>query len=123
MDVAPSGSEPDMATFWQSRGGSVHFSPLWFSLSHSAPLGIDTLAHAWPRSSLCAFLLIRLIVNSEQNMGRLSVSSACDTTVALLSMFFSNLVSLLEASPWEIPVRDDLLTQMQGKIWHLYPGM
>ncbi len=35
--------------------------------------------------------------------------------------WFSELVSLLEGDPWEIPVRKDLLCQLQGRIWHPRP--
>ncbi len=32
--------------------------------------------------------------------------------------WFSELVPLLYWLPWEIPIRQDLLSQLQGKIWH-----
>ncbi len=35
--------------------------------------------------------------------------------------WFSELVSLLEGDPLEIPVRKDLLCQLQGRIWHPRP--
>ncbi|XP_042583419.1 uncharacterized protein LOC109076134 [Cyprinus carpio] len=35
--------------------------PLWFSLSPSSPLDLDTLAHEWPRTNLYAFPPVRLL--------------------------------------------------------------
>ncbi len=36
-------------------------------------------------------------------------------------MWFSELIPLLYRPPWEIPIRQDLLSQLQGKIWHPQP--
>ncbi len=37
--------------------------------------------------------------------------------------WFSELTPLLYRSPWEIPIRRDLLSQLQGKIWHPQPEL
>ncbi len=48
MDASPRGGEADMKSFWPSSGGFVatrqtsHY-PLWFSLTHPAPLGLDAM--------------------------------------------------------------------------------
>ncbi len=37
--------------------------------------------------------------------------------------WFSELIPLLYQSPWEITIRRDLLSQLQGKIWHPQPEL
>ncbi len=95
--------------------------PLWFSLSHPTSLGIDALAHPWPDMKLYAFPLVKL------NPAVLRRVKTCGLRLLLVAPFwpsqtwFSELISLMESDPWEIPVRKDLLGQLQGRIWHPRP--
>ncbi len=97
--------------------------PLWFSLSFSTTLGIDAFAHPWPNVSLYAFPPIKLI---PAVLCRVKVSSA---HLLLIGPFwpsqtwFSELTPLLYQPTWEIPIRRDLLSQLQGKIWHPQPEL
>ncbi len=38
-------------------------------------------------------------------------------------IWFSDLISLLDGSPWAIPVRRDLLSQAQGTVFHPWPEL
>ncbi len=92
--------------------------PLWFSLSFPTTLGIDLFAHPWPNVSLYAFPPIKLI---PAVLCRVKVSSARLLLIAPFwpsQTWFSELTPLLYRSPWEIPIRQDLLSQLQGRIWH-----
>ncbi len=92
--------------------------PLWFSLSFPTTLGIDAFAHPWPNVSLYAFPPIKLI---PAVLCRVKVSGARLLLIAPFwpsQTWFSELTPLLYRPPWEIPIRRDLLSQLQGKIWH-----
>ncbi len=97
--------------------------PLWFSLSFPTTLGIDLFAHPWPNVSLYAFPPIKLI---PAVLCRVKVSSARLLLIAPFwpsQTWFSELTPLLYRSPWEIPIRQDLLSQLQGRIWHPQPEL
>ncbi len=97
--------------------------PLWFSLSFPTTLGIDAFAHPWPNVSLYAFPPIKLI---PAVLCRVKVSGARLLLIAPFwpsQTWFSGLTPLLYRPPWEIPIRWDLLSQLQGKIWHPQPEL
>ncbi len=97
--------------------------PLWFSMSFPTTLGIDAFAHLWPNVSLYVFPPIKLI---PAVLCRVKVSGARLLLIAPFwpsQTWFSELTPLLYRSPWEIPVRRDLLSQLQGKIWHPQPEL
>ncbi len=97
--------------------------PLWFSLSFPTTLGIDAFAHPWPNVSLYAFPPIKLI---PAVLCRVKVSGAHLLLIAPFwpsQTWFSELTPLLYRPPWEIPIRRDLLSQLQGKIWHPQPEL
>ncbi len=127
MDVEPS-DRPDLGSVWQSGGEPLCFSrvipvPALFSLSFPTTLGIDAFAHPWPNVSLYAFPPIKLI---PAVLCRVKVSGALLLLIALFwpsQTWFSELTPLLYRPPWEIPIRRDLLSQLQGKIWHPQPEL
>ncbi len=97
--------------------------PLWFSLSFPTTLGTEAFAHLWPNVSLYAFPPIKLI---PAVLCRVKVSGARLLLIAPFwpsQTWFSELTPLLYRSPWEIPIRRDLLSQLQGKIWHPQPEL
>ncbi len=97
--------------------------PLWFSLNFPTTLGIDAFAHPWPNVSLYAFPPIKLI---PAVLCRVKVSGARLLLIAPFwpsQTWFSELTPLLYRPPWEIPIRRDLLSQLQGKIWHPQPEL
>ncbi len=48
-------------------------------------------------------------------------TSPTRSPVLAIQTWFSELIRLLHRPPWEILVRQDLLSQLQGKIWHPRP--
>ncbi len=91
---------------------------LYFSLTEG-PFGTDALAHSWPRAlrkyafppvSLLAQTLCKLREDEEQV---LLVAPHWPTRT-----WFPELISLATAPPWRIPLRQDLLSQGLGTIWH-----
>ncbi|KAL0161734.1 hypothetical protein M9458_045459, partial [Cirrhinus mrigala] len=93
--------------------------PLWFSLAHPAPLGLDAMAQTWPRLRLYAFPPIALLPGVLERVRRYGVSLLLVAPHWPGRVWFSSLISLLDGSPWEIPVRRDLLSQGGG--YHLAP--
>ncbi len=97
--------------------------PLWFSLSFPTTLGIDAFAHPWPNVSLYEFPPIKLI---PAVLCRVKASGARLLLIAPFwpsQTWFSELTPHLYRPPWEIPIRRDLLSQLQGKIWHPQPEL
>lgn len=96
--------------------------PLWFSLSGpTGPLGQDALAHSWPDSLLYAFPPIPLLMLTLHRIDR------CNHTVLLVAphwpgrIWFPLICQLLNGVPWPLPLRQDLLSQLGGSIWHPHP--
>lgn len=83
--------------------------PLYISLIHPAPLGLDAMAHAWHRLGLYAFPLIALLPGVLANVRQ---QGSCLLLIAPhwpTGVWFSDLISLLDGS-MAIPVRRDLLS-------------
>ncbi|KAL0159531.1 hypothetical protein M9458_043256, partial [Cirrhinus mrigala] len=74
--------------------------PLWFSLVHPAPLGLDAMVQT-----------IALLPGVLERVRRDRVSLLLVAPHWPGRVWFSDLISLLDGSPWEIPVRRDLLSQ------------
>ncbi len=96
---------------------------LYFSLTEG-PLCTDALAHSWPQAlckyafppvSLLAQKLCKLREDEEQV---LLVAPHWPTRT-----WFSELISLVTAPPWRIPLRKDILSQGLGTIWHPLPDL
>ena len=93
--------------------------PLFFSLSGSPPLGLDALAHQWPRGLLYAFPPLELIPHvlanvRTQGLELLLVAPAWGS-------WRQDIVPLLFDEPWQLPSWRDLLTQADGEIFHPRP--
>ncbi|XP_076128591.1 uncharacterized protein LOC143109676, partial [Alosa pseudoharengus] len=97
--------------------------PLWFSLGgDSPPLGVDALAHPWPVGRLYAFPPVALLPHvlarvREEHQSLILVAPRWSNQPC-----FADLCRLTVGTPWEIPLRQDLLTQGQGTIWHPRPA-
>ncbi len=79
--------------------------PLWFSLTHPAPLGLDAMVQTWPRLHLYAFSLIALLPGVLERVRR-------DQVLLLLiaprwpgRVWLSDLRSVLDGPPLELPIR------------------
>ncbi len=92
--------------------------PLWFSLTHPAPLGLDAMVQTWPRLRMYAFPPIALLPGVLERVRRDDVLLLLVAPYWPGRPWFADLVALLEDSPWEIPVLRDLLSQAGGTILH-----
>ncbi|KAI2650236.1 UDP-2,3-diacylglucosamine hydrolase [Labeo rohita] len=97
--------------------------PLWYSLAHPAPLGLDAMVQTWPSLCLYVFPPIVLLPGVLERVRRDGVSLLLVAPYWPGRVWFSDLISLLDGSPWEIPVRRDLLSQAGGTILHLRPEL
>lgn len=97
--------------------------PLFFSLRNdSPPLGWDALAHDWPQVLLYAFppftLLHSLLRRVQMEQVRLILIAPCWPHMP----WFSAIPTLLDGQPWELPLRRDLLSQADGRLFHPFPA-
>ncbi len=79
--------------------------PLYFSLTPPAPLGLDAMAHTWPRRGLYAFPPIALLPGV---LAKVRQQGSCLLLLAArwpTRIWFSDLISLLDGSPGASPVR------------------
>ncbi len=96
--------------------------PLWFSFTHPAPLGLYAMMQMWPRIHLYAFSPIALLPGVLERVRR-------DRVLLLLiarggpAEYGSQILSLLDGPPLELPVRRDLLSQAGGSIFHPQPEL
>ncbi len=96
---------------------------LFYSLTEGT-LGTDALAHSWPRGlRKYAFPPVRLLAQTlckvrEEEEQILLVAPYWPTRT-----WFPELMLLVTAPPWQIPLRKDLLTQRQGTLWHPRPDL
>lgn len=96
--------------------------PLFFSLTdQSAPMGLDAMAHEWPRVLLYAFPPLELITPTlarvrERNLTLILIAPRWQGKHWLAEIF-----QLLYDQPWRLPLRRDLLTQARGEIFHPHP--
>ncbi|XP_028302785.1 uncharacterized protein LOC114463411 [Gouania willdenowi] len=97
--------------------------PLWFSLrEETSPLRQDALAHTWPDGLLYAFpplpLIPKTLHRAQQGGLRLLLVAPCWPG----RPWFPLLLKLLRGTPWRLPEKKDLLSQVNGRIWHPSPG-
>ncbi len=83
------------------------YCPLWFSLTHPAPLGEDVRVQTWPMLRLYAFPPIALLPGVLEGVRR-----GRDRVLLLLiaprwsgRVWFPDLISLLDGPPLELPIR------------------
>ncbi len=97
--------------------------PLWFFLTHPAPLGLDVLVQTWPRLSLHTFSPIALLPGVLERVRQDRVLLVLVDPFWQGQVWFSDLISLLDSSPCDIPNRSDLLSQAEGMILHPRPEL
>ncbi len=96
---------------------------LFYSLTEGT-LGTDALAHSWPQGlRKYAFPLVSLLAQTlckvrEEEEQILLVAPYWPTRT-----WFPELMLLVTAPPWQIPLRKDLLTQRRGTLWHPRPDL
>ncbi len=122
MDASPRGGEADMESFWPGSGGfvcdssDIALSPLVLSDSSSSTgcYGTD-LAEA---SSVRLSPDRSAPGSSRESVPGRGPSIASSPVLARPSMVLGP-----DGSPWEIPVRRDLLSQAEGMILHPCPEL
>lgn len=96
--------------------------PLWFSLmEESSPLGQDALSHDWPDSLLYAFPPMPLIFPTLQRVLQQGHRLLLVAPFWPGRTWFPLPRRLCLSAPWRLPDRKDLLSQLQGQIWHPAP--
>ncbi|KAI2644756.1 Gag-Pol polyprotein [Labeo rohita] len=93
--------------------------PRWFSLIHPAPLGLDAMVQTRPRLYLYAFPPIALLPGVLERVRRDGVSLLLVAPYWPGRVLFSDLISLLDGSPWEFPVRR--LSPLTGRGFYSAP--
>ena len=96
--------------------------PLWFAEGcEPGSLGQDALAHDWPDLLLYAFpppsLIWMTLARVLETGCRVLLVAPCQPA----RPWFPLLLSLLVARPCRLPHRQDLLSQVQGSLWHPHP--
>ncbi|XP_039904084.1 uncharacterized protein LOC120744034 [Simochromis diagramma] len=98
--------------------------PLYFSIiDHDAPLGLDALAHQWPDVLLYAFPPVEMISPVLERVRRHSLSLILVAPWWPTRSWYAEIISLLAASPWQLPLRRDLLSQAGGEVFHPRPDL
>ncbi|CAL9686954.1 unnamed protein product [Knipowitschia caucasica] len=95
---------------------------LYFSLrDQCAPLGVDAMSHAWPRTLLYAFPPLELIAPILSRVREEKHSLILVAPYWPAMMWMTEIFQLLCDHPWTLPLRRDLVTQAHGEIFHPYP--
>ena len=90
--------------------------PRWFSWTQ------DALAQDWPQELLYAFPPLPLIWPTLQRVRQEGHRLLLVVPQWTARPWFPLLRELTQAPPWQLPLRKDLLSQMEGRIWHPNPG-
>lgn len=97
--------------------------PLWFSLAEpTSPMGQDALACEWPHMLLYAFPPLPLILPTLDRIANGNHRALLVAPRWPSRPWFPFLISLLDGEPWRLPPRMDLLSQLDGQIWHPHPA-
>ncbi|XP_053354207.1 uncharacterized protein LOC128526406 [Clarias gariepinus] len=98
--------------------------PLFFSITdRNAPLGIDALAHSWPPALLYAFPPVELILPVTERVRQQGLSLILVAPHWPAKLWYAEIVSLLAAEPWKLPLLRDLLSQAGGEVVHPRPEL
>uniref|UniRef100_UPI0037E82EF3 uncharacterized protein n=1 Tax=Semicossyphus pulcher TaxID=241346 RepID=UPI0037E82EF3 len=96
--------------------------PLWFSWTEGdSPLGQDALGHEWPDSLLYAFPPLPLILPTLQWVLQRGHRLLLVAPFWPGRLWFPLLRRLCCSSPWCLPERTDLLSQLGGRVWYPDP--
>ena len=86
-----------------------------------APLAVDGLAHPWPNALLYAFPPLCLISPTLERVREQCLSIILIAPRWPGKHWLAEIVQLLSAQPWPLPLRRDLLSQANGEIFHPHP--
>ncbi|XP_013874757.1 uncharacterized protein LOC106525168 [Austrofundulus limnaeus] len=107
-----------------ATGANTH-CPLFFSITdQNAPLGVDALAHPWPNVLLYAFPPVEMILPVLERVRRQRLSLILMAPHWPAKCWYAEIISLLAAQPWQLPLHQDLLSQAGGGgIFHPHPEL
>ncbi|XP_061089900.1 uncharacterized protein LOC133123450 [Conger conger] len=97
--------------------------PLWFVMTAtgSPPLGVDALAHRWPKRLLYAFppfgLIPQVLTKAREKKPLILIAPDWPH-----KQWMADIALLLTGVPWRLPQRRDLLSQGAGTIFHPHPS-
>ncbi|XP_075307052.1 uncharacterized protein LOC142368762 [Odontesthes bonariensis] len=95
---------------------------LFYSLrSMDSPLGVDALAHAWPRERLYAFPPLALIPPTLSRVREHGHALILIAPHWPAMHWLTEIYQLMCAQPWQLPLRRDLLSQGGGAVFHPHP--
>ncbi len=122
MDAPPARGSENLGSLWQSLNRPL---PLrrQLSLPNLFTKSTDALAHEWPSLPLNAFSPVALL---PQVLRQVSIQRHKLILIAPLwrnQPWVSELFQLLKPAPWPIPLRRDILSQVNGTIWHPQPEL
>ncbi len=83
----------------------------------------EALAHDWPNLLLYSFTLITLIQHVIRRIREQKHRVALVAPLWRNQHWFAELSRLLTAALWPIPLRQDILSQANGMIWHPQPEL
>ncbi len=98
---------------------------MWFAMSNQGgPLGVDELSHEWLVGLLYAppppLPLIPHVLRRVE-LGHYRIVLIAPKWP--MRPWFPLLLCLVRGHPWPLPIRADLVTQVEGQIWHPSPAM
>ena len=96
-------------------------SPVLLSDGSERALGLDALAHKWPKVLLYAFPPLELITPILARVRERSLSLILIAPRWPGKYWLAEIYQRLCAQPWQLPARRDLLSQAQGEIFHPHP--
>ena len=95
---------------------------MFYSLTNQGtPLGLDALAHEWPRVLLYAFPPLELITPTLSRVRERGLALILIAPRWPGKHWLAEIFQLLCGRPWPLPTRRDLLTQARGEIFHPHP--
>ncbi len=127
MEVTPRVSSDDLEPLRGSRGGFIRYErectlPVVL-LSVPLPVGRGRAHSALADSqALCVSSDQDIASGVMQDQGGASVRHTHSSELAEPALV-SGLTELLIAPPWPIPVRKDMLSQVDGSVWHPNPEL
>ncbi len=124
MEASHRGGEADLESFWPGTGGSIcdssdiALSPLFLSDSSSST-GAGCYSTDVAKASSVRLSPDRSAPGSSRESVPGWAPSIAKTPFWPGRVYFSDLISLLDGSPWGIQIRRDLLSLAAGMIFHL----
>ena len=86
-------------------------------------MGMDALAHTWPNTLLYAFPPVEMILSVLERVRQQGLSLILVAPRWLAKSWYAEIISLLAARPWQLPLRRDFLSQAGGVVTHPRPKL